>query len=355
MFSLEDLHGTRVEVELPLTSRVDLNKIKAELGIPDYVNLGYLPMRRAIVTLWAADNAGLLHIQHPELDKKFPSKPINVLLFGGAAVKIHCPSANDDKNPLCRKIKDIDFVVSRKEGPQFFRLLLQLDKLFGTEYLYFTIQTDKTFNAMRAGMRYLIRTIAEVDGEGKPKTGVIDILADQINLRHPINLKDELKHPTDGFHTVGVENMILLKCQFITDLPKDKLPQLREERQDHRILTYPSFNQDKLLIGMETNDMRDVCALLHDHEVGPGNDRINPEKLGKMLRNDQKLALTVKLNLENLTKRDQILKQFLPNEKDRDLVVKHAEQVIRSLPQSNSQWNKPWWDIYVATPEIFGQ
>jgi len=91
----EDVDGATYEVELPLTSNVDPEEIREELGVPSYVDMNYFPMKSAMVTIWAAVNAKELHKRYPQVFKKRVSKkPIPVLLFGGGAVKICCEDAN---------------------------------------------------------------------------------------------------------------------------------------------------------------------------------------------------------------------------------------------------------------------
>ena len=53
----EDVDGTTYEVELPLTSNVDPEEIREEIGVPSYVDMNYFPMKSAMVTIWAAVNA----------------------------------------------------------------------------------------------------------------------------------------------------------------------------------------------------------------------------------------------------------------------------------------------------------
>src|SRR3989337_3110807 len=91
----EDMDGKVYDVDLPLTSRVKTAKLRENLGIPAYVDLEYFPMKIAMIILGASMNAHVLHEQYPDaFEKKVSDKPIPALLFGGAAVKIHCQSAN---------------------------------------------------------------------------------------------------------------------------------------------------------------------------------------------------------------------------------------------------------------------
>ncbi|NIU39466.1 hypothetical protein GWN65_05745, partial [Candidatus Bathyarchaeota archaeon] len=216
----EDVDGTTFEVGLPLTSNVDLEGITKELGVPTYVDMGYFPMKCAAVSIWAALNASQLHERYPEaFEKRVSKKPIPVLLFGGGAVKMHCEHANGT-GVLSRAIKDTDFIVPKKHGLDFYRLLLSMDKAFGTRYKSFSTKSDRLFNALRHGDRYRVRTIEGSTDEGVPVVGVMDVLCDHINLRHNIEIKDAFKKYRENLYTIGLEYLILTKVQFITDFPK---------------------------------------------------------------------------------------------------------------------------------------
>ncbi len=56
--------------------------------------------------------------------------------------------------------------------------------------------------------------------EGMPTGTVLDIFCDSINLRHKIDIKDEFEKNQENLHTIGLENLLLSKTQFIMDYPK---------------------------------------------------------------------------------------------------------------------------------------
>jgi len=150
----EDLYARKkVEVKLPLTSTVDVEEFAKHLGIPTYVDKSYLPMRRAIVAMGACQNAHELHKMFPDkITKRISKKPIGALLFGGGAIKMYCPCANKINGPLRRHLKDVGFIVSKKQGTEFYKLLLKLGGPFGTEHLHFEtegrqdVRVSKTWN-----------------------------------------------------------------------------------------------------------------------------------------------------------------------------------------------------------------
>ncbi len=347
----QDVDGTRYEVDLPLTSNVDPEKIRDELGIPSYVDTDYFPMRSAMVSIWVALNAKELHKKYSEAFKKRVSKkPIPVLLFGGAAVKILCKDANGP-GPLSRKIKDTDYIVPKKQGLDFYKLLLNMDRAFGTRYKSFKTKSDGMFNAIRHGDRYRIRTIEGIAEGGIPIVGVMDILCDRIDLRHEIKVKDVFERYKENLYTIGLEYLILSKTQFIMEYPKEKLDKLREHKQEYRILPYPHYAEDKVVLGMEDKDVKDVCAIFLDHSIGKGIGEINPDKIRRVLRKDQKFALTTTLNLRNLVEKPDALRRWV-KKSEVATVTDRIQVLLDSLPKVDKKWDKPWWNTAVETPVI---
>jgi len=347
----KDVDGTTYEVKLPLTSSVDPEEIREEIGVPSYVDMSYFPMKSAMVSIWAALNAKELHKRYPEAFKKMVSKkPIPVLLFGGGAVKIHCKNANGS-GPLSRRIKDTDYIVPKKQGLNFYKLLLDMDNAFGTQYKSFATKNDRRFNAWRHGERYRVTTIEGVAEGGTPIVGVMDILCDCIDLKHKIKVKDAFERYKENLYTIGLEYLILSKSQFIMEYPKEKLDKLREHKQEYRILPYPHYADDKVVLGMEDKDVKDICAIFLDHSIGNGNGEINPDRIRKVLEKDKKFALTTTLNLANLAEKSDGLKRWL--KKSEAATIRDRIQVLlKSLPKVDKKWNKPWWNTAVETPII---
>ncbi len=348
----KEFDGREVTVELPLTSNVDVEEMRNDLGIPKYVDLGYFPMRRAIATLWAARNAHKLNSLYPALKDRVSKEPLDILLFGGGAVKILCPSANDRDSPLNRNIKDVDLIVSKKHGSRLCNLLSALGEIFGTEYLHFITKSDRFFNAMRHGDRYRVRAIDEYEPEGAPVVGFMDIFADEIDLRHKISCKDELKEPEENLYTIGPEKMILSKCQFIMEVSEELLPDIRESNLEYRLLPYEHY-KGGLLLGMEAKDMKDVFTLFLDHSTGEGKGEIHLDELIHDLKNDKKARKTVRLNLENLQVHLDELKDLGLKQNQISTVNDRLEEVLKAIPRSEEKWDKPWWNVEVETPKIF--
>jgi len=351
-FSLyQEIDGTTFEVDLPLTSNVDPNELREKLGLPAYIDLDYFPLKSAMVTLWASANAQRLHEWYPQAyEKKVSDNAIPALFFGGAAVKIHCKSANAGGS-LERQIKDTDFIIPKKCGASFSKLLLGMDKAFGTQFKYFRPKSDMIFNAMRQGQRYRIRTINGITKEGLPMVTVLDIFCDYIDLRHKIEVKKSFERCSENLYTIGLENLILSKAQFIMDYPKSELTILKEHGQEFRILPYENYSPDKVILGMEEKDTKDVCAVFLDHPIGKRPEEIDAGKMLEVLERDKKFALTVELNLQNLKERTEILEKWL-SRSDISAISDGIGELLTGLPKVDKKWDKPWWNTAVETPSI---
>lgn len=310
-------------------------------------------MKSAMVILWASVNAPKLHELYPSaFEKKVSDQPIPALLFGGAAVKFHCQSANGT-GPLARAIKDTDFIVPKKQGMNFFKLLLGMDKAFGTMYKSFATANDRRFNTWRYGERYRLTTINGITADGLPMITVLDMFCDRIKLRHRVEVKDLnlFERYKENLYTIGLEGLLLSKCQFIFDMPKEIAEELRQKNQEYRILQYPYFAKDRIIIGMEEKDLKDVAAIFLDHDIGKGNEKIDAQLMRSAFDKDKKLALTVTLNLKNLLERPEILAKWL-SRNEASTVASKIEALLKELPKVEHKFDKPWWDTEVETPEI---
>ncbi|MGQ9723351.1 MAG: hypothetical protein ACUVXA_18765 [Candidatus Jordarchaeum sp.] len=356
----EEFGGTIIQIEVPLKSYVEPSELRKELGLPDYINLDYLPMKRAIVTLWAAKNAGNLHLHNPHVIKgcigksKICKESLNVLLFGGGAFKIHCPSANAPGGAFNRVMNDVDLICPRKYGATVKNLLLCLGELYGSMYLHFMLLSDKVFSAMRRGERWRVRTIDAVNDDGTPVAGYMDILTEEVNMRHKIDVRNELSQPPEKtLYTIGLENMLLTKCQFIEEHPKEAVKQLKDAGLEHRILPCNSYYEpEKVVIGMEDKDIKDVCALFLDHPLGDGPEEINGARIAEQLKKDKKFRKTVRLNLEMIVNNKDLLRKFGASNKESNIIISRIEELLALIPDSTEKWNKPWWNKEVSCVEF---
>ena len=352
----EDYDKTRYEVETPLLSRIDYKQVRADLGVPDYVEYANYLLERGLVTIWAARKAaslpGLNTITQPT---KIRDEPIPVLFFGGGAVKMLCKIANDRKSPLYREIDDIDLITSRKRGQDLYKLLLVLGEVCGTRYYHFVTRTDRRFNVMRAGKRYRVRAIDKIMDENSLKPGTLDLFTDEIDLRHKVDVKAALDNPENSLYTIGPENVLLAKCQYIFDVPRSQHEDLVRYGLEYRILDYPSYKKDKLLIGIEEKDIKDICSILLSYELGEGTDCVSIMKMKELLEKDRKFALTFRLNLESLARNELLLKKFGLSSNYVERILSKVGAILVGIPTVDKKWSSPWWNVDVETPQIFGK
>jgi hypothetical protein len=352
----EDYDRTKYEIETPLTSKIDYVQVRRDLGVPDYVDSKNFLLERGLVTIWAAQKPSRLKElgSSPEL-AKIKDDSIPVLFLGGGAVKLLSKTANDPRSPLHREIEDIDLVASRKRGKELYKLLLVMGEMCGSRYYHFVTQSDRRFNAMRSGERYRVRAIDKIFDSDSVRAGTLDILIDDIDLRHKVDVRDAFNDPKKHHYTIGLENVLLAKCQYIFDVPKIARDELVQHGLEYRILDYPYFRGDRLLIGMEEKDLKDICSLLLDYTVGNGADQLNLDILNSVLGKDKKFALTFRLNFQNLLRNERILKHFGLANDSVETILSRANEVLNAVPTVGKNWNHPWWNVDVQTPTIFGK
>jgi hypothetical protein len=352
----EDYDKTKYEVEMPLTSSIDYMQVRRELRIPEYVDPASFLLERGIVTIWAAmKTRSLRQLGTAAEGLKIGEEPVPVLFFGGGAVKLLCPEANSPASPLYREIDDIDLLTSRKRGQDLCKLLLVLGDICGTRYYHFVTRTDRRFNAMRAGKRYRVRAIDKIMSEDSLKPGTLDIFTDEIDLRHKVDVRIALEDPEAHVYTIGIENVLLAKCQYIFDAPRTIMAELVRYGLEYRILNYPPYREDRLVIGIEEKDIKDICAIFTTYEVGEGKQCVDTSVIRRALERDKKFALTFRLNLENLLGKDNLLKEMGLSDSSIGTIMSRVSAVLEAVPPVEKKWSGPWWNVDVETPRIFGK
>jgi len=352
----QDYDGATYELDTPLSSNVDYGQIAAELEVPKYVNRSNFHMERGLVTVWAGLNAHRMEELFPATaTQRLAKEQIPVLFFGGAAVRMLCPSANDPSSPFFRELNDIDLIAPKSRAQELYKLLLALGDLCGTRYYYFVARSDRRFNAMRAGKRYRVRTVEKILDDGAVQCGVLDIFTDSIDLRHKVDVREMFSFPIESLYTIGANGILLTKCQYIFDVPATAREELARQQLDYRILDYPEYRTDRLLIGIEEKDLKDLCALFLDHETGERKNDINLDKIRRILEKDKKFALTFRLNLENMLRNETMLRETGVSSADIARIFTRIQGVLDVTPKIEKKWNNPWWNVDVETPQIFGK
>ena len=169
-------------------------------------------------------------------------------LFGGVAVKYHCPSATH--RSLQRSYPDLDFFGREKQGREIRKLFLDLG-----------YEPNQRFNALHGATRLIF--------EDSKNLRVVDIFLDVFRMCHTLHLGDRL---TLDDYTIPISDLLLTKLHVV-----------------------------------ETNekDIRDLIAILKDHDVVEridSGDRevIDTGYISTLCANDWGLCKTISLTLKKL-------------------------------------------------------
>ncbi len=165
-----------------------------------------------------------------------------VRLVGGLAIRVH---ANGAPRPsLSRDFKDIDLVTDRRKSRDAAGFIVSLG-----------YEPDPTFNTMNAGRRGLFRDI----DNGRQ----LDLFIGGFEMCHRVPVADRL-HLDEA--TIPLAELLLTKLQII---------ELNEK------------------------DLKDIFALLIDHEIGTDDDdTVNGEYVARLCADDWGLWRTCTLNIE---------------------------------------------------------
>jgi hypothetical protein len=138
------------------------------------------------------------------------SRGIVLRLFGGVAVRFHCPSATH--RSLQRSYPDLDFFGTGKQSRMIKKLLLDLG-----------YEPNQRFNALHGATRLIF--------EDSKNQRVVDIFLDVFKMCHTLYFGDRL---TLDDYTLPISDLLLTKLQVVE---------------------------------INEKDVRDLIAILNDHDV----------------------------------------------------------------------------------------
>jgi hypothetical protein len=206
-------------------------------------------------------------------------------------------------------------------------------------------EVDKRFNTLRTAMRYRVRTIKDTDGNGVPIPGLMDIFCDKLTFCHTVDVRAELNEIDRHHFTIGLENLIISKAQFIKSVAKSEASNIDQSR------ILGEYDKTHVLVGMETKDMQDVLAALLDHDLGEGPDKINVDAIGSKLRQDWRIWKTVTMTLKNMhQKLETITSSFGADKDDREVISGKLAKIVEQLEgkyvakKSVFDFSKQWWE-----------
>src|SRR6266851_816940 len=138
------------------------------------------------------------------------NRGIILRLFGGVAVKYHCPSATH--RSLQRSYPDLDLFGRGKQGREIRRLFLDLG-----------YEPNQRFNALHGATRLIFEDVTN--------QRVVDIFLDVFRMCHTLHLGDRLS--IDDY-TIPISDLLLTKLQVVE---------------------------------INEKDIRDLIAILKDHDI----------------------------------------------------------------------------------------
>lgn len=171
---------------------------------------------------------------------------IEARLLGGMAIYLSSPCAHS--TPFLREIQDLDFVVDKKNGYTFSKLMEKIG-----------FKGDHEFNSIHGESRLLFTS----------KLTDIDVFVGAFQQCHTIALDKYFKN---------TKTYIPLFCLLLTKLQ---------------------------VVEINRKDILDILALLHDHELGNGGDpeqQIQIDQFLEIIGNDWGWYTTVTDNIEKIQK-----------------------------------------------------
>jgi len=194
---------------------------------------------------------------------------ITLRLFGGIAVRFHCPSATHRQ--LARKYADIDFMGLRKESRGLKKLFIDLGYV-----------PRDVFNALQGDTRLIFNDIEN----GRR----IDIFLDVFEMCHRFDLRDRLLIDK---YTIPLADLLATKLQVVE---------------------------------ITEREYRDIIALFHDHDVGDSDapEIINGAYLARLCARDWGIYKTFTTTLSNVLS---AVSQYQLDPEDQQIVRKRLQDL----------------------------
>lgn len=171
---------------------------------------------------------------------------ITLRLFGGLAVRFHCPSATHRQ--LARKYADIDFMGLKKQARSMKKLFVGLG-----------YTPRDIFNALHGDTRLIFN---DIDNGRR-----VDIFLDVFEMCHKLEFKDRLLLDK---YTIPLADLLATKLQVVE---------------------------------ITEREYRDIISLLSDHEISNSDapETINGKYIAKLCSEDWGIYKTFSVNLGNIT------------------------------------------------------
>lgn len=221
---------------------------------------------------------------------------ITLRLIGGLAIRFHCHGSHVSH---LREYHDIDALGLAKES-----------EAMATAFRRLGYSPNFKYNLLYGGSR--LQFVDDATGKN------VDVFLDRFAMDHTLDFRQRLR--LDDL-TIPVTDLLLTKLQMVK---------------------------------LETKDVKDIVAILEDHELGHKDDRetLNTEYMAKLCGSDWGLYKTVS---DNLHKMDEVIGQTVPSAEERRALAakldtirvslekskKGARWKIRSLIGEKKRWYEP--------------
>jgi hypothetical protein len=328
---IDPIRKESIDVDLPFTFRTDPATMRAELGLPDFVDVSDPTVARAI---------GLLHaVRHA-------APPLAVAFFGGVANRLLVRASNDAGSGLRHPLHDLDLAGLRREAKPLRAFLLRAHEVEGSALRFLETPGDRIFNSLGEGGRYRLHDLRSGDGS-RFDVGTVDLIADEFRFCHRIDLRVDVATAAGRGGTLSPTSLFLAKLQFIQRVPESARAGVAE-----RVLE--PFGRHELVLGPETKDRMDLLALLSEFPLGAGDRALSLDRIRTTLKADGGFHRTAMLNLGLLT-RSVPFTTLGPELRDR--IAPRLEQIRQAVQEIVPRrrfglLGGPWWDEVDALPSV---
>jgi len=202
------------------------------------------------------------------------NRGIILRLFGGVAVKYHCPSATH--RSLQRSYPDLDFFGRGKQGREIRKLFLDLG-----------YEPNQRFNALHGATRLIF--------EDAKNQRVVDLFLDVFRMCHTLHFGDRL---TFDDNTITISDLLLTKLQVVEINEKD-IRDLIAILKDHDVVDHAASGDKEVIdagyISFLCADdwglcktvsltLRKLLTFLQKYELEPEAKEILETRINKLLR-----------------------------------------------------------------------
>jgi hypothetical protein len=215
-----------------------------------------------------------------------------VRVIGGVAIAMRCPAAHEA--PLARPYADLDIVTTARSAYSVGELLKELG-----------FSPEERFNQLHGRSRLLFGSA----------TCHLDVLVDKLVMCHTLDLAKRI-NVTDG--TLPLADLLLSKLQ---------------------------------IVNLNDKDVRDIVAVLVDHELTDGDDGINRSYIADILGSDWGWWRTATATMETVRERLSGL-GLAPDQLDRVAARLDALSRLSDACQKSIRWRArarmgervPWYN-----------